>query len=111
MANSTDTHILTINGGSSSIKFAVFAPNDAMKRIVWGEIKRVGSSDALFAVQGSESFSRTLKIPSYSAAVQLLMEWLEKQLGRGEIAAVGHRIVHGGPKYSAAPAHHGRNDG
>ena len=101
MAKSISSHILTINGGSSSIKFALFEPNGAMKRILRGVIKRIGSSDALFAVQGSESFSRKLEISSYPAAVEVLMEWLEKQIGRGAIAAVGHRIVHGGPKYNA----------
>ena len=94
-------NILTINGGSSSIKFAVFEPDHAMHRIVRGEIKRIGSPTASFVVQGSESFSRECDIPSYPAAVELLMEWLEQQLGRGDIAAVGHRIVHGGPRYSA----------
>ncbi len=101
MAKSISSHILTINGGSSSIKFALFEPNGAMKRILRGVIKRIGSSDALFAVQGSESFSRKLEISSYPAAAEVLMEWLEKQIGRGAIAAVGHRIVHGGPKYNA----------
>jgi acetate kinase len=101
VAKSISSHILTINGGSSSIKFALFEPNGAMKRILRGVIKRIGSSDALFAVQGSESFSRKLEISSYPAAVEVLMEWLEKQIGRGAIAAVGHRIVHGGPKYNA----------
>ncbi|MGB8342227.1 MAG: acetate/propionate family kinase [Chthoniobacterales bacterium] len=101
VAKSISSHILTINGGSSSIKFALFEPNGAMKRILRGVIKRIGSSDALFAVQGSESFSRKLEISSYPAAAEVLMEWLEKQIGRGAIAAVGHRIVHGGPKYNA----------
>ena len=101
VAKSISSHILTINGGSSSIKFALFEPNGAMKRILRGVIKRIGSADALFAVQGSESFSRKLEISSYPAAVEVLMEWLEKQIGRGAIAAVGHRIVHGGPKYNA----------
>jgi acetate kinase len=97
----TNHGILTINGGSSSIKFAVFKANAAMNRIVWGEIKRIGSPAALFTVEGSESFSRELESSSYPAAVEVLMEWLEKQIGRSEIAAIGHRIVHGGPKYSA----------
>ena len=76
-------------------------PGNAMDRIVCGEIKRIGSPNTLFVVQGSEGFSRELEILSYPAAVEVLMTWLEKQFGRGEIAAIGHRIVHGGPKYSA----------
>ena len=45
--------------------------------------------------------SHQLAAPTYTAAVNSLMDWLEKRIGRGELSAVGHRVVQGGPKYSA----------
>ncbi|WP_340123619.1 acetate/propionate family kinase [Methylobacter svalbardensis] len=39
-------------------------------------------------------------VDSYAVAVGALMDWIEERLGRDALAAVGHRVVHGGPKYS-----------
>ena len=44
--------ILTINGGSSSLKFAVFAPSDPPQRLLHGRVERVGGSDARLTVTG-----------------------------------------------------------
>ena len=38
-------------------------------------------------------------MPDQASAVRLLIDWMESRLQRGGLAAVGHRIVHGGPKY------------
>jgi acetate kinase len=94
-------HVLTINGGSSSIKFALFKTDDSLRRTLWGQIKGIGLTNGSFVVQGWESFSRRLAAPSHTVAVNHLMDWLEKQIDRDELIAVGHRVVHGGPKYSA----------
>jgi acetate kinase len=71
--------VLTINGGSSSIKFAVYQPNDPPQRLAAGKIDRLDTS------AGSEQ------------AVQKLLRSLTDQLGPAPFAAIGHRIVHGGP--------------
>jgi acetate kinase len=93
--------ILTINGGSSSIKFALFEAADAsLRRALEGSIERIGLPKATFAVKGSENFSRPLAVPNHTAAVNVLMDWIEQRSGRDALAAVGHRVVHGGPKYS-----------
>jgi len=94
--------ILTINGGSSSIKFSLFEAGDSLRRIMNGEIKRIGLPDATFRVKGSDdtgSFTRTMAAPNHTIAVEKLMDWIEKDIGRTGLAAVGHRVVHGGPKY------------
>ena len=44
--------VLTINGGSSSIKFALFETADSLRRILAGSIERIGLPDARFAVKG-----------------------------------------------------------
>jgi acetate kinase len=96
-------NILTINGGSSSIKFALFEAGDSLHRLFEGHIERIGSDDAAMHVQGSrleEAVSRPVKAPDHSAAAGVLMDWLGDQIGQGALTAVGHRVVHGGPKYS-----------
>jgi len=73
--------ILTINGGSSSIKFALFEMRDSLQRILSSSIDRIGESD-------------------YTAAITNLMDWLEASGKKNKLTAIGHRVVHGGPKYS-----------
>jgi acetate kinase len=95
--------ILTINGGSSSIKFAVFEAGDPLRRILEGGIERIGLPEATFVVKGlnqTDSFSRLVTAPDHTVAVGILMDWIEERIRRGELTAVGHRVVHGGPKYS-----------
>jgi acetate kinase len=95
--------ILTINGGSSSIKFALFEAGDSLRRIVDGEIERIGLPAAMFRVKGSDqadNFSRPVSAPDYTAAVGVLVDWIDERNRREALTAVGHRIVHGGPKYS-----------
>ncbi|MGB0061080.1 acetate/propionate family kinase [Candidatus Binatus sp.] len=93
------SQILTINGGSSSIKFALFEAGEPLRRSLDGSIDRIGLSDATFTVKGSEKFSRALAVPNHTVAVNVLMDWLEKRSDRDALTAVGHRVVHGGPKY------------
>jgi acetate kinase len=95
--------ILTINGGSSSIKFALFYADNTLQRNLAGSIERIGLPDAIFEVKGltkADSFTRSVTAPNHTAAVGLLMDWIEERFQRGELTAVGHRVVHGGPKYS-----------
>jgi acetate kinase len=92
-------HILTINGGSSSIKFALFEAGETLRRSLNGSIDRIGLPDATFAVKGSEKFPRPLAVPNHTVAVNVLMDWLEKRGDPDALTAVGHRVVHGGPKY------------
>ena len=95
-------HILTINGGSSSIKLALFEAGDSLQRILEGGIERIGTSDATFRVKASDqadSFSHPLTAPDHAVAVAALMDWIEERGGRHTLTAVGHRVVHGGPRY------------
>ena len=95
--------ILTINGGSSSIKFALFEAGESPRRLLAGEIQRIGLPDASFQVKGlnqADDFSRSVTAPNHGVAVDFLMDWLEQRGGSDAVTAVGHRVVHGGPKYS-----------
>jgi acetate kinase len=96
-----DRHILTINGGSSSIKFALFEAGEPLKRVMAGGLDRIGLPDAVWHAKGSDekyTFSRSVQAPDHTVAVGILMDWIEER--RDTLIAVGHRVVHGGPKYS-----------
>ena len=100
---SAGSRVLTINGGSSSIKFALFEVGAALRQILGGELERIGLPKATLRVKGSnpaDNFSRPVTAADHTAAVGALMEWIEEHSGRDALAAVGHRVVHGGPKYS-----------
>lgn len=88
--------ILTLNGGSSSIKFALFE-TEGLKRVLEGAIERLGLSDASLRIrQDGSDVSRQVEVPDHEAAVALLMENLNGET----LTAVGHRVVHGGSRYS-----------
>jgi acetate kinase len=95
--------ILTINSGSSSIKLALFEAGESLRRILEGGIERIGLPEATLRVKGldeSDSLSRLVTAPDHTAAVGALMDWIEQRSERDPLTAVGHRVVHGGPKYS-----------
>ena len=98
-----NARILTINGGSSSIKFALFEAGDSLRWILEGAIDRIGMPAPNFVAKGlarADNFSRPMTAPDHTAAVSTLMDWVEERSGRDVLTAVGHRVVHGGPKYS-----------
>ena len=96
------SRVLTINGGSSSIKFALFEVDASLQRILEGTIERIGLPDAALRVKGvnpADNFSRPIAATDHTAAVGFLMDWIEQRSQHDALTAVGHRMVHGGPKY------------
>lgn len=96
-------NILAINGGSSSIKFALFEANGALRKILEGAIERIGLPETKFRVKGLNSandFLQLVTASDHTAAVNVLMDWIEGCAGDWALTAIGHRIVHGGPNYS-----------
>lgn len=91
------THILTMNGGSSSIKFAVFALHNTPKREWHGHLDRIGQPGTLLTVTDpfGDRKAHLVAAADFLAAVTFLVDWLGKQPFFGTIRAVGHRIVHG----------------
>ena len=97
----TNPCVLTVNGGSSSIKFALFEAV-GIRRILQGKIEGIGLQQGNFSVKGQEAadnFSRSVVVPDHTAAVNVLMDWVGQRIEGGALAAVGHRVVYGGPKY------------
>ena len=103
--NPTKTFILTINGGSSSIKFSLYEAGDPLLRVVKGEIERIGLPGSIMHINclnPEESITRSVMAPNQKTAVSELLDWLETRIECKAIGVVGHRVVHGGPKYSTA---------
>jgi acetate kinase len=90
--------VLTLNGGSSSIRFAVFETGGARRPVLAGKIDRIGLPGASFAVAGASGKTgrrQRLAARGRVAAVRFLLDWLKAQPWFGRVAAVGHRVVHG----------------
>jgi acetate kinase len=90
---------LTVNGGSSSIKFAVFSSASPPTRLFSGQVERIGTPGArLTATRDNSSDSETIPIvaATFHAGVQSIVTYLRRRLGASAIGAIGHRIVHGG---------------
>jgi acetate kinase len=95
--------VLTINGGSSSVKFALFGLTEPPVRMVSGEVERIGLPDTALSAKGVNR-QATKNEPFAAADLEQaggrLIDWLEKHADLGTVAAVGHRVVHGGPHYA-----------
>ena len=90
--------VLTINGGSSSIRFAVYEAGGPPQRGLSGKIDRIGLSGTNLTFKGparKQPESRNLAAADHKSAANSLVDWLEKQNGFESVRAVGHRVVHG----------------
>ena len=90
--------LLTINGGSSSIRFAVYEAGETLRRRLDGKIDRIGLSGTNLIVNDSTGLpqdSRSIAPPDHRTAVGFLLDWLEAQPVFASVKAVGHRVVHG----------------
>ncbi len=90
-------NVLTINGGSSSIRFAIFAAGRPMVRLLQGRIERIGGPVARLTVEHGERVPTLIEveIKDRISAIGFLIDWLESQPLFKTIEGVGHRVVHG----------------
>jgi acetate kinase len=95
-------HILTLNSGSSSIKFSLYeAGADECLRVM-GEAERIGLADGLFWMKdpsGALLRNQRLTMADHDVALKILFDALQEHLQEG-LDAAGHRVVHGGSRYS-----------
>lgn len=99
--------ILAINAGSSTIKFALYDADPAPQPVLEGCVDGIGSDRGSFSCHGvnpADSFARHFGIPERVNATQVLVDWLGERIDSTALAAIGHRVVHGGPGYSAPQA-------
>ncbi len=81
----TKVRILTVNGGSSSIKFALFDAGDSLQRVAAGAIERIGLPDSVLQLKElgqTESGSQPVAAPDHAAAVEALLDWIEEHGGQ-----------------------------
>jgi len=96
--------VAVINAGSSSIKFALFDATEPMPREAsWrGKVEGIASDGPTFAESGTATRGIALDAQQpYHAALALIREHVRVRLGDTPLAAVAHRVVHGGSKYFA----------
>ena len=99
--------VLTINAGSSSLKFSLWRvggdgqPTPALE----GEIEGIGTEPHMKAkdAKGQELVDRRWQDAGmdHAAFLGVLGDWLREQLGDARLAGVGHRVVHGGTEFAA----------
>jgi acetate kinase len=93
-----DDRILTINGGSSSIKFALYRIRESLEQLLNGEIENIGKKNATLnftSATNQQKESSDFEASDHDEAANHLIEWLEKQQDFTSVSAIGHRIVHG----------------
>jgi acetate kinase len=106
-------HILVLNAGSSSLKFQLIDTDGAAiaesrdRRLARGQIERIGGEAIItLAAADGESVRTVQLIRDHAAAVKYIIEWLVSGdsgvpiASVGEIEAVGHRVVHGGERFT-----------
>ncbi|HEX3416814.1 MAG TPA: acetate/propionate family kinase [Stellaceae bacterium] len=100
--------ILVLNAGSSSLKFTEFlaGAGEALEACASGNLEELygralfRARDASGAVVGEHKWSENTP-PEHAGALEFLFEWLQCNASDAQLAAVGHRVVHGGADYAA----------
>ncbi len=92
-----NSNILTVNGGSSSIKFAIFDIGEIGSKILSGQINKIGSKHPVFSYANFNDEKDKIEIDSkdFNEAAGYLIDWLKKQKYLDKIVCIGHRVVHG----------------
>jgi acetate kinase len=105
--NAVDEFALVLNSGSSSLKFALFriAAGGDWPVAARGNVEGIGTSPSMSA---RDEAGNAMPTPQLSdgvrdadAALEHVFAWLRTHFGGGRILGVGHRVVHGGPRYAA----------
>jgi acetate kinase len=95
------TIVLSLNTGSSSLKFACYGPGEAL--LYQGAISRIGLASGKFSIQDRNKTvlaSNNDAYPSIDHACEAMFTWIGQQSGDWQPMVIGHRIVHGGPHFT-----------
>ena len=94
--------ILTVNAGSSSVRFALYRRADPPSRIFHGKVDRIGLPDTYLAFEddarGTRE-SRAVTSVDHAAAASAVLDCLDARIGRAAVGAAGRRVVHGGARF------------
>jgi acetate kinase len=89
-------YVLTINSGSSSLKFSLYSMGQSEALLLSGEFDRIGLARSCFRAEGHK---KDVDLPDHDAALHTLVERLRSHGPPVELDAVGHRLVYGGCDY------------
>jgi acetate kinase len=100
-------HVVTLNAGSSSIKFGLFATAARLPRLVAsGQVDGIGA-DMWFRARDQERTATTERdladLPrgdGHRVAIDVILHWIERSFPDARVGAIGHRVVHGGPDFA-----------
>ena len=96
--------IISINAGSSSLKFTLFELPEK-EVIASGVFEKIGMDDSFYTIKyNGEKIRKEAALPNHSVAVECLMKDLQEMgivKSLSEIEGVGHRILHGGDEFTA----------
>ena len=101
----SETSILVLNAGSSSVKFALYrSEGEALHAEFSGRAEGLGARPRLSIKDSAGQRRLDTELPAQAnqkTALDRIFEFLVEARGGRELDAVGHRVVHGGPRYSA----------
>ncbi len=91
------SHILTINAGSSSLKFAIYGVDG--KPTCNGQVEAIGLSPKLFVTVEGEETVKNVEAKTAGEALKSIFNYIKEELSELDITGIGHRIVHGGTMF------------
>jgi acetate kinase len=104
MAENGAIRVLTINSGSSSLKWSLYEMGQSETRVLSGSLERIGLRGGRFIIRdadGQSLLDELREFPDHDVALKTLLDWLAQRFPGQPVDAVGHRVVHGGASYSA----------
>jgi len=98
------TPVLVVNRGSSSLKFAlyVFPSGKTAELLARGKVDRIGQPGTLLELsdlQHGGQRHQSIVAVGHDEAAHCVLDWLERRIGLTALGGIGHRVVHGGPRY------------
>jgi acetate kinase len=99
----TSGAILTVNAGSSSIKFSIYAAGKEPEERLRGQVDRIGGDNAELAIEQEDGSEKRFHIghADHRAAMAAILAHSGQALDGETVAGVGHRVVHGGTDFAA----------
>lgn len=98
--------ILTLNAGSATLKFALYAASDSSPRLLCRGLLDYGHEAVTCTI--TDANGAPMPAPALpgdphdpQAVIETVMDWMEAQFPGQSFAAISHRVVHGGPHYRA----------
>ena len=96
--NENTYSVLTINGGSSSIKFSLYQCGTQMRQYLSGKIECIGLPDTTLTFNdtlGDQQGTLAVDAADVDSVINFLLDWLAQTIDITQIKGVGHRVVHG----------------